>query len=1155
MKHTKQNHINRLVLCLLMAILTGPLAATAEEPFTGYVKQPTWQQTMLRTRENLRPYLHQLDAIIKTIQFGPWYCTDPIPVKGFTDKAFPEEEIDITATDPAGQKLWHRHDDWPDAKVHYLTRGDPASTYLYRTITTDKAIKVSSGFGSNDGLEVWLNSKKIFSKNVGRTAAPYQDIIDLNLNEGENHLLMKIYNRAGGCGFYFAIQSDPVISIWRMIANDYPYMTRRMMQSLPDGEHLTWLRQTKSTQLEQNMIKNALVSIESEKADLKKEVETLIKTEAQAYDQRWLDLFAKTIEIDRDLTRNLLDAPLLFVKRQPYDAAHIYDDYIEWHPGGGIYIIENPAAPIGERKIRPIIDPATPETLGVGVYRDPDLSWDGQKIVFAFKGSEQGDTSIYEIRIDGTGLRRLTQPGLVQCSHGNEHPGQKCTQYACTKELPVRAIGKGWHDITPAYLPDGRIVFTSTRPAGRVPCFNSSVDTLHIMDPDGKNVRCISVNNVNEFDPAILPDGRILFGRWEYVDKTALYMQSLWTIFPDGTNETALFANNLAKPTALLDARAVPNSNLVVTALTPHNGQAVGAIAVIDPRLGKNDLNAVTNFTPKYPTEMDQGLKRGPSDPWAISKDYVLIANNDPENGPHGVIELISRFGHRELVHSDPEYSCYSPILIKPRPAPGKIADITAPATEPATFFVRDIYRGLTGVSKGQVKSLRIIEETTRVSGIPGGGRWWNQAFLVSWQGAYTVKNILGTVPVHPDGSAYFEAPPGRALYFSALDENGAEIQRMRTFVKAAPGVTRSCIGCHETKMSAPANHIRSMAHNYPPAKPKPESWGSGFVDYPTMIQPILDEHCVSCHGGQQGIEAGIDLSGGWTWAFNISYETLIKNTLVGFLNCHNSSVNTSDFQPPGTYGSGAAPLTQLLLSDHKDRIPKLTKKQHELIFAWMDTNSNYYGSWNWSKYATCNQIFETAKALTETMEKANCTSCHEPQIGNDWINLRQPELSRILRAPLSAEKQGFGLAWCRARKARKAMTLVNQSHQPPDVFNPKKTKSPDPAGNPQISFASTEDTNYQKMLQIIQQGRQLALAQARVDMPGAKINPGLCRYLVPLSIPEQLPPLKAKSTNGQQVQLSWKRSAETIGLTFELHRADRPNFNPSSNTLSATTT
>lgn len=245
--------------------------------------------------------------------------------------------------------------------------------------------------------------------------------------------------------------------------------------------------------------------------------------------------------------RTQLDAPLLIVKRHPYMADHIYDDYYTWHPGGGIYIIENPADLPEKHRVRAVIDPGTPETLGIGVYRDPELSHDAKKIVFAFKGSASGDTSIYEIGIDGKGLRRLTNPGI-----------------AITCATPVRALGAGRHDINPCYLPDGRIVFTSTRQGSRVPCFNSEVDILHVMNADGSDVRPISVNNVTDFDPVVMPDGRILYGRWEYVDKTALYMQSLWTIFPDGSNETAFFGNNMAKPTAFLDPRPVPGSDLVV---------------------------------------------------------------------------------------------------------------------------------------------------------------------------------------------------------------------------------------------------------------------------------------------------------------------------------------------------------------------------------------------------------------------------------------------------------------------------------------------------------------------------------------------------------------------------------------------------------------
>jgi len=104
----------------------------------------------------------------------------------------------------------------------------------------------------------------------------------------------------------------------------------------------------------------------------------------------------------------LLDAPLLFVKRHAYMAPHIYDDFYTWHPGGGIYVIENPADGPAKHRIRTVIDATTKVTLGEGVYRDANLSWDAKRIVFAYKGENGGDTSIYEIGVDGRNLRRLT---------------------------------------------------------------------------------------------------------------------------------------------------------------------------------------------------------------------------------------------------------------------------------------------------------------------------------------------------------------------------------------------------------------------------------------------------------------------------------------------------------------------------------------------------------------------------------------------------------------------------------------------------------------------------------------------------------------------------------------------------------------------------
>lgn len=769
----------------------------------------------------------------------------------------------------------------------------------------------------------------------------------------------------------------------------------------------------------------------------------------------------------------LLDAPLLFVKRHPYMSGHIYDDYFQWHPGGGIYVLENPAAPRDQHRVRAVIDANTKETLGHGVYRDPDLSWDAKRIVFAFKDQPKGNTSLYEINIDGTGLRRLTNPG-VDCA--DRPPSQGL-------------VGSGQHDIAPCYLPDGRIAFTSTRSAAHVMCFSSYVDLMHVMDADGGDIRRLSVNNQTEFDPVVLPDGRILYGRWEYVDKSALYLQSLWVMNPDGSGETAVFGNNLARPTAILDARPIPGTQKVVASLTPHNGQSVGAIGIIDPQQGKNSLASIENLTPEYAKDMGQGVKYGPSDPWPLSADAFLIANNDERRFKQGVIEYIDRSGRRAVIYSDDEISCYAPMLVKPRTKAPVIPPVIK-AGEPGRFYLQDVYQGMAGVKRGEVKQLRVLETTARTSGIPKGGRWWNQAFLVSWQGSYDVKNFLGVVPVEADGSAYFEAPVGRALYFQALDAKGRMLHSQRTFVNAAPGVTRSCVGCHidEDNQAPPlASHTLALAKA--PARITPEQWGAGLLDYTKQVQPILDQHCVSCHGGEEGIAAGMDFSGGWTWTFNIGYETLIKNNLVGFLNCSNEHVPGTTILEPRTIGSGAAPLTELLFSGHGGRVT-MTDKEHATLLAWMDGNSNYYGSFDYTSYATCESFKVVAIQLKAEMKSQGCVACHKQEVGNDWVNLQTPRLSRILRAPL-AQGQGEGLGWCRDRKAKDVHGLLvnTQKRVSPDVFHPSQfvNEAPDASGAPSVSFAGTDAVGYRAMLKLIEAARAEALKKPRVDMPGAK--------------------------------------------------------------------
>jgi hypothetical protein len=861
---------------------------------------------------------------------------------------------------------------------------------------------------------------------------------------------------------------------------------------------------------------------------------------------------AETPDVEEEM-RALLDAPLLFTRRHSYTGIHIYDTYYKWPPGGGgIYVLENPAAPREDWQFRALVDATTPGSPGDGLYDDPCLSWDATRVLFTFKGTPDGSTSIYEVRVDGTGLRQLTDPSVTLDVYKGAHGGQ--------------------HDVYPAYLPDDRIVFLSTRPSGLVPCANTGVSIMHVMNADGSDIHSISVNNVDEFDPAVLPDGRILFGRWEYIDKNALTIQSLWAINPDGTQETAIYANNMVFPEAILDARPVPGTHLIVGTFAKHNAPPRGAIALIDPSVGKNDPAAIIHLESPDEPLRDTGES---CEPWPVNPDVFLFSGR-PAGHERNVIEMIDRVGRRFTLLEDPEICLHSPMLIKPQERPQVIPPVTDRTAVTGKFIVQDVYQGLDGVERGEVKFLRVLEETSRVSSTLMAGSPYNQVSLISAALAWSPKIFHGMVPVERDGSAHFEAPSGRALYLQALDEDGRLVQSMRTFVQAAPGATRSCMGCHESRETAPtATAVIPAAMHRPPQSLQPERWGSGHLDYPGMIQPILDRHCVECHGGKEGIAGGMDLSGGWTEHFNISYENLVsrrETQLVAYWISGIDSMNATAFWSsqifaPRGHGSGAAPLADLLVSGHEGRIPELTREERDLLMAWMDTNGLYHGTWNATEAGCAIPHWnETREALVGLMRESNCLQCHGDgeniaYFENDWINLQQPELSRILRAPLAKDGDGHGLAWCRDRQVNpdgQRIHLLRGGYghavQPSEAYPRYEKVKPNRSGDAVTPFASTGNPQYQAMLAVIRGAAEKALANPRVDMPGAKIIAGECRMFLPPPVPESAPtPIAVRNQDGS-VRIQWAQSSGLIGLEAELHRSATPSFIPGETTRIART-
>jgi hypothetical protein len=192
-------------------------------------------------------------------------------------------------------------------------------------------------------------------------------------------------------------------------------------------------------------------------------------------------------------------------------------------------------------------------------------------------------------------------------------------------------------------------------------------------------------------------------------------------------------------------------------------------------------------------------------------------------------------------------------------------------------------------------------------------------------------------------------------------------------------------------------------------------------------------------------------------------------------------------------------------------------------------------------------------------MQKANCTACHDKTITSDWFNLQTPEYSRILRAPLAKGNSGNGLAICRNHKADPLRTRIKMmrtgryEHAVLPLASFAKVPVPpiQPGGTEHITFADTNDPNYQEMLAIIKAGRESALQKPRIDMPGAEasIIAGQCRMLIPPAVPNTAPALIASPGKDGSLLLHWDRTAYTIGLLAEIHRGASADFKPAENT------
>jgi len=715
---------------------------------------------------------------------------------------------------------------------------------------------------------------------------------------------------------------------------------------------------------------------------------------------------------------------LIFIKRVATNPSHIYANHSEgFAPGGGIFVLSPPKP---EGTVTQILD------AGQGMILDLDLSYDGKEVVFAWRQSGAVGYQVFRMNVDGTGLTQLT--------HSSSH------------------------NYNVAWLADGGIAFLSTRgPRGAgALCFGTASGVLFRMDRDGKNPLRLSSNNVDDFTPTTLPDGRILYSRWEYVDRPAIPIQKIWAMHPDGTGLRLFYGNRVLCPASLLEARPVPGTDLAMCTFASHNGPIRGAVGLVSPNRLDNTQDAMTNLTPQvHVGPACQGDGNGVRGPFSLPKPIDtkrFIVSRD------GWLMLgeIGR-GMALLYGAADRLGCYNGLPLRPRERPFPIYQLPIVAQTPAaegaeagaapaaagaqpacsaggagktcptcpidnvpatweregeaTVYLVDVYRGLEPyVKRGTVKAVCVVEELAK------GHRVDEQGFgfmrpVISGGATYAAKKVWGTVPVNDDGSAYFKVPANKALYFMALDKDGAAVQRMRSFVHFAPGETQGCVGCHEPRNTPPpVGFAQPTALRAPPKALAEPSWGAANFDYVQLVQPVLDKNCASCHSGTR--PAGrIDLTGDKTDWFNISYDNLVRGGrgLVSWIPTNNGAEQNILQIAPKTWGTPASKLAEIILSGHPDKDGKpqaqLDRDSRQRLFTWIDLNVPYYSTYELPEGGHHRYPHELQAKYGEVWTR-RCAGCHQSEQprGTEYVRITNPQLNRFLCAPLAAAAGGAGI-------------------------------------------------------------------------------------------------------------------------------------------------
>lgn len=665
---------------------------------------------------------------------------------------------------------------------------------------------------------------------------------------------------------------------------------------------------------------------------------------------------------------------LLAVQRKiPYTREnHMVDQYLgRWsRPGPGLVSIENwRTAP----KAKPLLEGKLPK----GVVMNPDLHWDGDRLLFAFcDHTAKPPADAHKLKVPKVVVKDKPWVRSVDPEHPVYGPGIKADGerdlvhlrffiYECAADGSwVKQITGGpgdamkteggrqtvvIEDADPCYLPEGGFVFTSTRCQNYGRCHwgrYTPAFLLYKADEGGKNIRPLSFGEANEWEPVLMQDGRLAYTRWDYINRNAIWFQSLWAVRPDGSAVSHLYGNYSLTTTVVTEAKPIPGTRLMVCTAGAHHAITGGSLMILDPAAGEDGEGPVTRLTPEVPFPESEGwITPGQyCSPQPLNDTLYLCSYSDetmgfpvehprfsggsaawPTPAAFG-IWLVDTLGGRELIYKDSEYSTFSPIPVVKRERPPKLTSTLPPresAPDWGLCYVENVYDCRTELPPGSIKELRInklyVMEPCKRDTLSQG------------HDLDLHKESLGTVPVEADGSARFRIPAETPIQLQAVDTNGVAVFTMRSFIYAQKGEVQGCAGCHENKFksgaqqAAPKKIGERKVHD---PKPEVDLGYAGPFSYTKSVQPIFDRKCISCHGLGEGKKPAFSIIGAK------GMYGLLERGAVSYIPSYRETTSSK----PYDYFAGNSRLWHKLMRGHGG--VKLEPEELRTIGLWLDLNA-----------------------------------------------------------------------------------------------------------------------------------------------------------------------------------------------------------------------